>query len=162
MSAQGKKVLFQITSNPVIITVDYGCSLMVMIDRVPLDCEQHEFEGVFASCVTGVGIKRSEACLVSLCKCVRAGSVLEEISGYYVNNLWVPAGVEHILAYEAQYHDVNRKHSIIGLGSVGKMFEQEFVPVLGRNDDGFELYMEQICKEWELGSKFMMVRELGI
>jgi hypothetical protein len=85
----------------------------------------------------------------------------KEIANEDPDNPWQPAKIEHMLAYSAQHPEQQMKYPIIGLGSIAKIGDRNFVPRLYRG--GTDPFLFLYANDWDGGwgplCRFLAVRK---
>lgn len=74
-------------------------------------------------------------------------------------NPWMPGRIEHLLTLGAAFPDLQRKNSIVALGSVAKIHGDHSAPCLGHDDFRRTLYLDWLSTSWLFNHRFLRVRK---
>ena len=115
--------------------------------------------------VEGEGVVRLEVALLGFDSNKSSASVVSAAAALDEANSWRVAGIAPLCAFGAAHPNVQRKHWIVGLGSVGRVGGGRLVPVLGRRDAGRDLSLYGWGLDWVGFYRFLLVRnasKLGV
>lgn len=136
------------------VTVDYSMSLELMIasgryDWVNPDITSEHFP------VKGTGTIRLETQLINFVRPTSSEFAIGELDKMGLR----PAILEELLAFGAKYPEEQLMHTIIALGSVGKVYGYRHVACLGRHDRKRYLYLNRFDLDWYDFCLFLAVRK---
>ena len=108
--------------------------------------------------VSGDGAARLETAILHLGCDKSSEAVVSAAAAIDEANPWRVAGIAPLCALGAKKTDEQRKHWIVGLGSVGQVDGDRRVPVLGGGGAGRDLYPLGWGLDWNGRYRFLLVR----
>jgi len=142
------------------LRVDYDQSLEQMIavgnyDRKNDDLTARHFP------ITGDGIVEFEACLFHLDRVIESKDAITIIERADPKNPWAPAKTEHLLSFGVMFPEEQRKHPVIGLGSVVDIRGARAVPVLSGDESRRGLSIDWFDGGRHESCRFLAVRRVS-
>lgn len=147
------RVDFNLTLEEMIIAGCYGpngdnCNKDITPERFPISgsgIEEFEFKLFGEGFENGISSER----------------VIKIIKDDDKVNPWEPAKTEHTLAFGAQFPEEQRKHPIIGLGSVARVHGDRRVLCLDRDGSERHLGLRWFGNGWRAYGRFLAVRKVS-
>jgi hypothetical protein len=142
------------------LTVDYGQSLEVMTTAGHYDWTNGDIT-VQRYPMEGASTVQVDAKLFQFDRNISSENVVEAIKTADPENPWVPAAIEHLLAFGASGPDEQRRYAIVALGSVAEIHGERFVPYLDVDDRSRLLNLYWWDDVWNGVVRFLAVRGLS-
>jgi len=140
--------------------VDYDMSLDEMIVAGNYDWKNDDLNAKRFP-IIGKGKVEFEDTIFHLDRNISSEDAVKEIIAADPKNPWEPGKTENILAYGAKNPEEQRKFPIVGLGSVGEVFGDRYVPGLGRDGSKRRLYLLWWGDDWNANFRFLAVRKVS-
>ena len=147
-------------ANPELLSVDHSKTLEQMIadghyDWVNSDINPERFP------VKGEGVEELEWKEFHFDFDIESDDAKTRIETADTGNPWIPARIEHLLAYGTKFPDNQRQYPIVGLGSVGGVDGGRCVPCLSGSVSGRDLGLSRWDGRWGRGCRFLAVRKVS-
>ena len=148
------------TPSTAVIPVDHSLTLEQMIAAGNYDWRNEDISSNHFA-VAGEGRSEYESKLFHFEGGISSPEAEKRIRTADVGHPWLPARIEHLLAFGAKHPEEQRKHPIVGLGSVGdpSFFGQCNVPYLYRRITGRSLHLDWWSTQWPSLYRFLAVRK---
>ena len=148
-------------ANPELLSVDHSKTLEQMIadghyDWVNSDINPERFP------MKGEGVEELEWKEFHFDFDIKSDDAKTRIETADTGNPWIPARIEHLLAYGTKFPDKQRQYPIVGLGSVGKVLVGRCVPRLGRVGSSRDLSLSWWVGGWPRRCRFLAVRKASV
>jgi hypothetical protein len=139
------------------LPVDYSLTLPQMIAAGHYDWTN---PGITATRfpITGTGTVAVEAKLYHFGRQLSSKDAVKAITTADADHPWMPALIEHLLAFGAAHPDEQRRYTIVALGSVAEVLGHRGVPCLGRDGAERGLYLGWWDYDWRGRYRFLAVR----
>ncbi len=139
----------------IILSIDYTKSFEQMIAAGRYDWRNDDLNAKRFP-IKGEGVEEVEAKLFHFDRNISSEEAIRlmEAEG------WEIAKMEHLLAFGAAFPDEQRKFPIIGLGSVGEVDGNRYVPCLLRNASKPYLHLHWLVSDWNSSYRFLAVRKV--
>jgi hypothetical protein len=108
----------------------------------------------------GDGTAEFEARLFLFDRGSSSEGAVEAMHGADPTTPWIPAKIEHLLAFAALYPEEQRKYPIIALGSVASADGPRQVPYLYSDEARRHLHLSWWALDWPDDARFLAVRRL--
>ena len=148
----------------VTITVNYGETLEQMIIAGHYDWKNDDLTAKRFP-IKGGGIVEYEAMLIDPTRNTSSEDAVDLIKRTDSKNQWMPAKMEHLLAFGAKYPDAQRKNPIVALGSVGEVDGSRHVPCLSWDGSwralGLGWWGGSCGSSWGSSCRFLAVRKVS-
>ncbi len=133
------------------ITVDYSLSLLEMVAAGKYD---YANENIVAKNfpISGTGTVREEVILVHFDRFIESEDAIREMGEIGLE----PCPIEDLLAFGAQYPNVQREFPIVCLGSSWvNLYGDRSVQFLSHRDRGRALYLDWFGRGWDAPCRFL-------
>lgn len=139
--------------------VDYGQSLQMMLMAGHYDLKFGDFPPQLFP-LEGKGRVEFEARYFSFKRRMSIQSAMEWIPRENKVNLWSPARIEHVFSHGAVFPNEQRKFSIVGLGSIARINEKNYAPVLHGSSFERVVALGWCDNDWPAGTHFLAVHRI--
>ena len=141
-------------------TVDYDRLIEVMIAAGHYGWVNDNIAKCFQ--IRGSGIVHFEGRYFHPNRGISSEDAVTGIGELDTENPWMPAETEHMLAFGAKYPDEQRKHPIIGLGSVAVVVNNRRVLYLDGGASERFLSLVWWGRKWNAVYRFLAVRKVSV
>ena len=147
-----------VAANPDLLIVDYSQTLAQMIADGHYDWVNSNIRSARFP-LAGQGVEEVEFKEFHFDFDLESDDAKTRIEAADTVSPWMPAKIEHLLAFGKQFPEKQRQYPIVALGSVGEVYGDLCVPYLDRRDASRGLSLLRRGGRWGRSCRFLAVRK---